>query len=123
MALDRDEFEALLDQARAHAELAVSQADPLHYRDAFEASLKAMRLLAEESGAWRQMVARATEEFEPLVVGIALGPARRTRARMGERAAQQRHVGKRQSGDRLGRFGQRSILLRGRCHQNMTVAT
>jgi hypothetical protein len=64
MALDRDEFEALLDQARAHAELAVSQADPLHYRDAFEASLKAMRLLAEESGAWRQMVARATEEFE-----------------------------------------------------------
>ena len=64
MALDLKQFDALLDEARAHADLAASQNEPLHYRDAFEASLKAMRLLAEESGAWRQMVARATEEFE-----------------------------------------------------------
>jgi uncharacterized membrane protein YfcA len=27
-------------------------------------SFKAIRLLGEESGAWRQMVARATEEFQ-----------------------------------------------------------
>lgn len=64
MALDHDEFEALLAQAQVHAEKAVSEDDARHYRAAFEASLKAMRLLAEESGAWRQMVARATEEFE-----------------------------------------------------------
>ena len=44
--------------------MALDQNEPLHYRDAFAASLKAMRLLGEESGAWRQMVARATEEFE-----------------------------------------------------------
>ena len=50
--------------AEAVAERAASENNPLHYRDAFAASLKAMRLLGEESGAWRQMVARATEEFE-----------------------------------------------------------
>lgn len=64
MALNREEFDGLLGQALAHAELAASENDPLHYRDAFVAALKAMRLLGEESGAWRQMVARATEEFE-----------------------------------------------------------
>ncbi|CDZ95817.1 MULTISPECIES: hypothetical protein [Pseudomonadaceae] len=64
MALDQQEFEALLTQAQTHADLAVSENQPLHYRAAFEASLKAMRLLAEESGSWRQMVARATEEFQ-----------------------------------------------------------
>jgi len=64
MALDRNEFDALLSEAQAFAERAVSENDPLHYRDALLASLKAMRLLGEESGAWRQMVARATEEFE-----------------------------------------------------------
>jgi regulator of protease activity HflC (stomatin/prohibitin superfamily) len=64
MALDHDQFEALLSEAQAYADRAASENDAQHYRQAFEASLKAMRLLAEESGAWRKMVARATEEFE-----------------------------------------------------------
>lgn len=64
MALDHDQFDALLTEALSHAERAASENDPQHYQQAFTASLKAMRLLAEESGAWRQMVARATEEFE-----------------------------------------------------------
>ncbi|MBA1275372.1 hypothetical protein [Stutzerimonas azotifigens] len=64
MALDHDAFDALLDQARAHADRAVSENDPQHYRAAFESSLEAMRLLAGESGEWRRMVARATEEYE-----------------------------------------------------------
>lgn len=64
MALDHDQFENLLAQAQEYADKAVSDNDPQHYRQAFEASISALRLLAEESGAWRQMVARATEEFE-----------------------------------------------------------
>lgn len=64
MALDRAAFDQLLTHAQAHAQRAASENDPALYKDAFEASLQAMRLLAEESGAWRQMVARATEEFE-----------------------------------------------------------
>lgn len=64
MALNQQEFEALLAQAQTYADLAVSENQPLHYRTAFEASLKAMRMLGEESGSWRQMVARATEEFQ-----------------------------------------------------------
>ena len=64
MALDNNEFNALLNEAQAFAERFVSENNPLHYRDAFAARPKAMRLLGEESGAWRQMVARATEEFE-----------------------------------------------------------
>ncbi|CAM5266759.1 MULTISPECIES: hypothetical protein [Pseudomonadaceae] len=64
MALNQEEFDGLLSQALAHAELAARENEPLHYREAFVATLKAMRLLGEESGAWRQMVARATEEFE-----------------------------------------------------------
>ena len=64
MALDQNEFEALLAQIKLHADRAVSENAPQHYQAAFEASLEAMRLLAEESGNWRQMVARATEEFE-----------------------------------------------------------
>ena len=64
MALDQEAFETLLAEVRAHANRAASENDPQHYRAAFEASLRAMQLLAEESGAWRQMVARATEEFE-----------------------------------------------------------
>ncbi|MBA1280094.1 MULTISPECIES: hypothetical protein [Pseudomonadaceae] len=64
MALDHDQFDALLTEALAHAERAASENNPQHYQQAFIASLQAMRLLAEESGAWRQMVARATEEFE-----------------------------------------------------------
>ncbi len=64
MALDIERFEALLDQAKTSAERAATEDQPLHYRDAFEHSLQALRMLAEESGAWRQMVARATEEFE-----------------------------------------------------------
>lgn len=64
MALDQKEFEALLAQIKLHADRAVSENAPQHYQAAFEASLAAMRLLAEESGNWRQMVARATEEFE-----------------------------------------------------------
>jgi len=64
MALDQKEFAALLAQVKLHAERAVSENEPRHYQAAFEASLEAMRMLAEESGSWRQMVARATEEFE-----------------------------------------------------------
>lgn len=64
MALDHDQFDTLLSEALAHAERAASENNPQHYHQAFVASLQAMRLLAEESGAWRQMVARATEEFE-----------------------------------------------------------
>ncbi len=64
MALDHEQFQTLLTEAQAHADRAASENNPQHYQQAFEASLKAMRLLAEESGAWRQMVARATEEFE-----------------------------------------------------------
>lgn len=64
MALNHDQFEALLSEAQAHADRAASENDPQHYRQAFETSFKAMRLLAEESGEWRRMVARATEEFE-----------------------------------------------------------
>lgn len=64
MALDQDQFQTLLTEAQAHADRAASENNPQHYQQAFEASLKAMRLLAEESGAWRQMVVRATEEFE-----------------------------------------------------------
>lgn len=64
MALDHDAFEALLAQAQAHADQAARDNEPQHYRDAFDASLAALRMLAEESGAWRQMVARATEEYE-----------------------------------------------------------
>lgn len=64
MALDQNEFEALLAQVKLHADRAASENAPQHYQAAFEASLEAMRLLAKESGNWRQMVARATEEFE-----------------------------------------------------------
>ncbi|MCP9338502.1 hypothetical protein [Stutzerimonas xanthomarina] len=64
MALDHDQFNQLLTEAQAHADRAASENNAQHYQQAFESSLKAMRLLAEESGAWRQMVARATEEFE-----------------------------------------------------------
>jgi len=64
MALDHELFNQLLTEAQAHADRAASENNPQHYQQAFESSLKAMRLLAEESGAWRQMVARATEEFE-----------------------------------------------------------
>ena len=64
MALDQDQFEGLLAQAQEYADRAVSENDPQHYQQAFQASIGALRLLAEESGAWRQMVARATEEFE-----------------------------------------------------------
>lgn len=64
MALDHELFNQLLIEAQAHADRAASENNPQHYQQAFESSLKAMRLLAEESGAWRQMVARATEEFE-----------------------------------------------------------
>ncbi len=64
MALDQDQFEGLLAQAQEYADRAVSESDPQHYRQAFQASICALRLLAAESGAWRQMVARATEEFE-----------------------------------------------------------
>lgn len=64
MALDHDRFEGLLLQAQECADRAVSENDPQHYQQAFQASIAALRMLAEESGAWRQMVARATEEFE-----------------------------------------------------------
>ena len=64
MALDKHQFEGLLAQAQEHADRAVSENDPQYYQQAFQASIGALRLLAEESGAWRQMVARATEEFE-----------------------------------------------------------
>ncbi|WP_312290769.1 hypothetical protein [Stutzerimonas nitrititolerans] len=64
MALDQNEFEALLAQIKQHADRAANENAPQHYQAAFEASLEAMRLLAKESGNWRQMVARATEEFE-----------------------------------------------------------
>lgn len=64
MGLDQNEFEALLAEIKAHADRAAGDNEPQHYQAAFEASLKAMRMLAEESGNWRQMVARATEEFE-----------------------------------------------------------
>jgi len=47
-----------------HAERAASENEPQHYQAAFQVSLEVMRMLAEDSGAWRQMVARATEEFE-----------------------------------------------------------
>jgi len=64
MALDQNEFETLLAEIKAHADRAAGNNEPQYYQAAFEASLKAMRMLAEESGNWRQMVARATEEFE-----------------------------------------------------------
>lgn len=64
MALDHDQFHALLTEAQTHADRAASEDNPQHYKQAFEASLKAMRLLAEDSGAWRQAVVRATEEFQ-----------------------------------------------------------
>jgi len=64
MALDHTQFDALLADALTHAERAVSENDPQLYRQAFIASIQAMRLLADESGAWRQMVARATEEYQ-----------------------------------------------------------
>ncbi|MES2818107.1 MAG: hypothetical protein V4812_03880 [Pseudomonadota bacterium] len=62
--MDTQAFETLLNQAQHQADLAVSQNDPRHYRDAFATSLQAMRVLAAEAGNWRQMVARATEEYE-----------------------------------------------------------
>ncbi len=64
MALDHTQFDALLADALNHAERAASENDPQLYRQAFIASIQAMRLLADESGAWRQMVARATEEYQ-----------------------------------------------------------
>ncbi|WP_028241323.1 hypothetical protein [Stutzerimonas azotifigens] len=64
MALDHAEFDRLLTQAQSCAQRAADENDPLLYKDAFEFSLQAMRLLAEESGAWRRMVSRATEEFQ-----------------------------------------------------------
>lgn len=64
MALDQTEFDALLAQVKMHADRAASENEPRHYQAAFEASLEAMRMLAGESGNWRKMVARATEEFE-----------------------------------------------------------
>jgi len=64
MALDQNEFEVLLAQIKMHAERAASENEPQHYQAAFQVSLEVMRMLAEDSGAWRQMVARATEEFE-----------------------------------------------------------
>lgn len=64
MALDHDQFQALLTEAQAHADRAASENNPQHYQQAFEASIKAMRLLGEDSGAWRQAVVRATEEFQ-----------------------------------------------------------
>ncbi len=64
MALDQEKFDALLNEAQAHADRAEAENNPRLYREAFAASLEALRLLGEESGAWRQAVARATEEFE-----------------------------------------------------------
>ena len=64
MALNHDQFDTLLNEALSHAERAVNENDPQYYQQAFVASIKAMRLLAEESGAWREMVARATEEYQ-----------------------------------------------------------
>lgn len=64
MALDHAAFEALLDDALAQAERAARDNQPQHYQQAFVLTLQAVRMLAEESGAWRQMVARATEEYE-----------------------------------------------------------
>jgi hypothetical protein len=64
MALDHDQFNQLLTEAQAHADRAASENNPQHYQQAFESSLKAMRLLAEESGNWRDAVVRATEEYQ-----------------------------------------------------------
>ncbi|MFC3607893.1 hypothetical protein [Stutzerimonas tarimensis] len=63
MALDKEAFESLLARAEEQAGRAVSENDPIHYRDAFESSLKALRMLADESSGWREAVARATEEY------------------------------------------------------------
>jgi len=63
MSLNQSEFDNLLRQAQAFADNAAAQNDPLLYRDAFQAMVQAMQLLAKESGAWREMVVRATEEY------------------------------------------------------------
>lgn len=47
MALDQNEFEALLAQIKQHADRAANENAPQHYQAAFEASLEAMRLLAK----------------------------------------------------------------------------
>lgn len=62
--MDTQAFEALLSQAQALADRAVSENDPRHYREAFATSLQAMRLLAAQATHWRQMVVRATEEYQ-----------------------------------------------------------
>jgi hypothetical protein len=64
VSLDHDQFESLLQQALEQAEQAAARNEPERYREAFLATFQAMRLLARESGAWREMVARATEEYE-----------------------------------------------------------
>ncbi|MBB3102371.1 hypothetical protein [Azomonas macrocytogenes] len=64
MKLDLEAFESLLKHAQTQADRAALENQPQLYRDAFETTLQAMRLLAEESGTWRHMVVRATEEYQ-----------------------------------------------------------
>ncbi len=64
MNIDRNALENLLHKAQLQADQAARENAPQLYREAFETSLQAIRLLAEEAGAWRSMVARATEEFQ-----------------------------------------------------------
>ena len=63
MAIDETRLELLLAQVHSRAEGA-SDANDEGYREAFIAANEALEMLIEERDNWRQMVARATEEFQ-----------------------------------------------------------
>ncbi|WP_462379889.1 hypothetical protein [Pseudomonas sp. Marseille-QA0892] len=63
MALDNSKLESLLDKVHQHAGDAVDGVER-DYRDAFLAAHEALSMLMDERKNWREMVARATEEYQ-----------------------------------------------------------
>ncbi|TWI55521.1 hypothetical protein IQ22_01445 [Pseudomonas duriflava] len=65
MTAHTGEIKELLQQAREHADSAVSQNDPLRYREAFQAlALAVEKLLDASDDHQRDQVVRAVEEFQ-----------------------------------------------------------
>ncbi|GGJ82941.1 hypothetical protein [Pseudomonas matsuisoli] len=63
MAIDEARLETLLLQVQSQGD-AVGDVTDAGYREAFIAAKEALEMLIDERENWRQMVARATEEFQ-----------------------------------------------------------
>jgi hypothetical protein len=59
MTIDESRLESLLTQVRA-----VAEGSEQDYQQAFGAANEAIEMLLKEREDWRQMVARATEEYQ-----------------------------------------------------------